>query len=336
MKMKNFANINKPILIAEIGNNHEGSYKIAKKLVYKAYRAGVDGVKFQTFKTDLFQSQFDNKRFKRLKSFELSEKSFIKLGKYAKSLGLLFISTPLDIKSSDFLEDIVDFYKIASGDNNFFPLIKNVILKKKPVIISTGFLNLTSINELKKKIIKIIGKKNFFKNIAFLHCVSSYPTLSSKANLRSILRIKKITGTTIGYSDHTIGIDAVLVALSLGAKIIEKHFTLNKKFSNFRDHKLSADPKEMKELSVWTDRIHLLLGDGEKKITSFEKKNLKFSRRSIYAAKDLKIGKKIKFNDLIFLRPAKGEQMSEYGNIIGKIVKKNISKNNLILKKYIK
>ena len=239
--LNKFKKIQKPLIIAEIGNNHEGSFKNAIKLIDAAKKAGVDAVKFQTFKTELYYSNQDPDRIKKLKKFQLSFYQFRKLAKYAKKKNLLFISTPFDLKSLDFLKKIVDIIKISSGDNNFYDLIKNSINSKKELIISTGLTSLKEIKDLKK----LVTKFNYAEKTYFLHCVSNYPVDPKNANLNFIYKLKKIFKDNIGYSDHTIGIDSCLISFLMGSSIIEKHFTLDKSFSNFRDHKISADPKEM-------------------------------------------------------------------------------------------
>jgi len=189
MKLKNFNLKKKVFIIAEVGNNHEGNFTIAKKLVHQAAKAGVDAVKFQTFKTENFISKKDKKRFKQLKKFEFSYRQFQYLKKLAHKKKIKFISTPLDFESADFLIKNADLIKIASSDNNFYPLIDKVLKSKKPIIISTGMTNSIQIKSLKNYIIKSIGKKALERRIAFLHCVTSYPVEDKFANLRSLLLI---------------------------------------------------------------------------------------------------------------------------------------------------
>jgi len=269
MKLKKFDFKNKVMIIAEIGNNHEGSFKLAKKLIEKAAKAGVDAVKFQTFETEKFVNDIDQLRYKRYKKFELSKEDFYKLSKFAKSKKLIFISTPLDIQSATYLSKCVDYFKISSGDNNYFQLIEKVLSYKKPVIISTGLLDHSGIIDL----LKLIKKRKFpMKKIFFLHCVSDYPVKDNEANLISIKYLRDKFKMNIGYSDHTLGVEASIMAVAFGAKIIEKHFTINKNYSNFRDHKLSADPKEMLKLVRSVRRSSIMNGVYTKKISKNEKK----------------------------------------------------------------
>ena len=330
MKKFNFKKLKKIFIVAEIGNNHEGNYKIAKKLIKLAAKAGVDAVKFQTFKVEEFINQKDQKRFKQIKKFQLNFNQFKNLRKLANEHKLRFISTPLDFQSSNFLLKNSDIIKIASSDNNFFPLIDNIVQFKKPTIISTGLLNLKQILHLKKRINKKIDKKTMNENISFLHCVTNYPVNPRHANLNSIKFLINKLDQCIGYSDHTIGKEACLVAASLGAKIIEKHFTLDKKYSDFRDHSISADYKELKEIVISIRKIEKLMGENNKEIQECEKPYLKIVRRMPYAKKDIKKNEIISFSNVSFLRSNKSKNFFDLENIIGKKTKKKIIKNQLV------
>ena len=330
MKKFNFKKLKKIFIIAEIGNNHEGNYKIARKLIKLAAKAGVDAVKFQTFKVEEFINQKDQKRFKQIKKFQLNFKQFKNLRKLANEHKLKFISTPLDFESSNFLLKNSDIIKIASSDNNFFPLIDNIVQYKKPIIISTGLLNLRQILYLKNKIKKKTDKKTMKENISFLHCVTNYPVNINYANLNSIKILIDKLDQCIGYSDHTVGKEACLVAASLGAKIIEKHFTLDKKFSNFRDHSISADYKELKEIVTSVRKIEKLMGKNNKEIQECEKSFLKIVRRMPFAKKDIQKEERISFSNVSFLRSNKSKSFFDLENIIGKKTKNKIIKNQLI------
>ena len=324
---------NKTFIIAEIGNNHEGNIKIAKKLISSAAKTGVDAVKFQTFNPEEYVNSNDKKRFDRLKKFQLSEEEFTKLSKFAKQKKLKFISTPFDIKSAKFLNKIVDYFKISSGDNNYFQLIKKVLTFNKRTIISTGLLNYKEI----KKLVSFVKKNKFpLSKLSLLHCVSAYPVNFEEANLSSISFLKKKFRISVGYSDHTIGTEASIIASSLGANIIEKHFTLDKNFSNFRDHKISSDPKEMSELVSLIRKTEMMLGKFDKKISKTEKLNKKSTRRSIHARVDLKKNEKITFEKIKIVRPENGLSPFMLPKIIGKKVLKNIKKDEVITKEFLK
>jgi len=329
----NFNNLKKTFIIAEIGNNHEGSFDVACKLINEAKKAGADAVKFQTFKTEYYVNQNDKKRFKKLKEFELSYEDFAKLSVVAKKNNLKFISTPFDIKSAIFLNNIVDFFKISSGDNNYFDLIKVVLGFNKPTFISTGFLNFKEIKNLIK-----FTKKNKFdtSKLCLFHCVSDYPVSDEQANLLSIKFLKDKLSLEIGYSDHTIGIEAPILAISLGAKIIEKHFTLDNNFSKFRDHKISLNPNDMKQLVTSIRKAESMLGLLEKKIQKCEEKNLINVRRSIYANYDINKNSILNNEIIKIIRPANFYKPNDINKILNKKIKKNIKNNQAILPEFFK
>ena len=209
-------------------------------------------------------------------------------------------------------------------DNNFYKLIETVLSYKKPTIISTGLLNYKEI----KNLVKFVKHQKFpLKKLTLLHCVSAYPVSDLEANLKSIEFLKKKLPIKIGYSDHTLGTLASVIATSYGAEIIEKHFTLDKKFSNFRDHKISADKNEMKKLVIDVNRTHSMLGKFNKEITKSEKKNMSSMRRSIYANKDLNKDYNVLINDLKIVRPFINTKPQDLNKILKKKIKRNINKN---------
>jgi len=320
----NLNKLKKTFIIAEIGNNHEGSFNVACKLIKEAKRAGVDAVKFQTFETKNYVNKNDIERFERLKKFELTKEEFYKLSLLAKNNNLKFISTPLDINSAIFLNKIVDYFKISSGDNNYYQLIEQVLKFKKNTIISTGLLNFKGTINLYKFI-----KKLKFDNskIAFLHCVSSYPAEDKEANLLSISLLKKNFPFTIGYSDHTLGIHAAIAATVIGAKIIEKHFTLDNNYSKFRDHQLSLNPVNMKHLVDSIRSIEYMMGKEQKIIQPSEKKNLFSMRRSLYLSKNINKNSKIKFKDVSIVRPFVSLEPFDLNKVVGKTTKVDLNIN---------
>ena len=268
-------NKNKIIIVAEIGNNHEGSLRTAKSLIKEAKKCGVDAVKFQTFIPDLYVHKKDKKSFKQLKKFQLSFDDFEKLALFAKKLKITFFSTPFDLKSASFLNKIQKVFKISSGDNNFIPLINHIAKFNKPIILSTGLSDIQMIRKSKNIIFNVWKKNsNNRKKLIIMHCVSSYPTESKEANLLAIKTlVKNFKDCIIGYSDHTKNILSAITSVSLGAKVIERHFTLSKNFSRFRDHKISSDPKEMKQLVDSVRFVEKAMGTGKKKLQQSEKKN---------------------------------------------------------------
>jgi N,N'-diacetyllegionaminate synthase len=319
------------MVIAEIGNNHEGNYRVAETLVHKAAECGVDAVKFQTFKTKYFVSNGDKARYDRLRSFELPYESFERLQVLASSLGLLFISTPLDIASAEFLASLVDCFKIASGDNNFYPLIARVCQTSKPLIVSSGASDLAQITRTKAFIEEQWQSQRVRPELGILHCISSYPAPADEVNLAAIPFLLSELKCTIGYSDHTIGIAACLGAVILGAQIIEKHFTLDKQYSDFRDHQLSADPPEMKRLVEEIRQTRRMRGSGAKVLQPCEANIVNLLRRSIVAGKDLPAGHLIGMEDLTWIRPATGLPPGSEAQICGSALRRPIKFGEPIL-----
>ena len=322
-------------IIAEVGNNHEGNLSVAKKLVIQAAKAGANAIKFQTFKTEDFIDRNNTQRFNKLKGFELSFNDFVILKKLANKNGLYFISTPFDLSSAKFLSSNSDIIKIASSDNNFYYLIKEVLKSKKKIIISTGLADEKQIDNIVRYVSKLIGKNNFEKRISLLHCVTNYPVNYEQANLNSIIYLKKNFKCNIGYSDHTVGPEASLAAASLGAKIIEKHFTLSKTYSNFRDHALSADKEELAYIVSGVRKIEKMMGQINKKISFEEKKNITL-RRSIFAKLNIKKNTKITIDKLRFLRSDSLLSYLDVDRVLGKYSKNDIRQNSRITKKDIK
>ena len=333
MIIKNLDTSKKVFIVAEIGNNHEGSFANAKKMISAAADTGVDAVKFQTIVPELFVNIEDKDRFNKLKEFQLTYNNYEKLALYAEKKGLYFCSTPFDLESAKFLNNIQSFFKISSGDNEFYPLLEQVCKFNKPIILSTGLIDIKKI----KKIVKFIyhNNNNQKNKLALLHCISSYPTKIDKINLNSIKFLKKnFKDTSIGFSDHTLGIEAAALSVVCGAEIIEKHFTLDKNFSNFRDHKISSDPKEMKKLVNKIREIETILGNEEKIVNVSEKKSIIDYKRSIAVKRNLKKGHKVKISDLIWVRPGNGLSPGKENLVINKILKKNISARTILKKNY--
>ncbi len=249
MKIGSLDTQSQVIIIAEIGVNHEGDEKAAEKMIRLAAASGADIVKFQTFKVGRYVSPaYGQERLERLKKFELSFDAFRRLAGVAKEENVLFLSAALDLERARCLEEIVPAFKIASGDNDFFPLMRQTAQTGKPLIVSSGLADLEILKRAKECIEGIWRDLSITQEMAVLHCVSSYPVPPQEANLASIPFLKEKLGCVVGYSDHTLGLDAPLMAAAMGARIIEKHFTLDKNYSEFRDHRLSATPDELKNL----------------------------------------------------------------------------------------
>ena len=311
---------NKVLIVAEIGNNHEGNLKLAKKLIKEAYKAGADAVKFQTFITEEYISQKDEERFNRIKSFQLSFQEFKILKNYADSIGMIFFSSIFDLSSAKLIKNILPLYKISSGDINFYPLLEHLSKTSKPIILSTGISNLRQV----KKSYNFIKRINANKKIIVLHCISEYPTIDENANLSEIQILKK-NFPIVGYSDHTLGIEACISSVALGARIIEKHFTIDKNYSKFRDHQISSDPLEFLQLVKSIRRIEkMMLVKNKHKVLN------KSITRSIVLNTDLKKDTVIKKEHISWLRPGYGIPPGSENLIVGKKVKKNLTKNTFI------
>jgi N,N'-diacetyllegionaminate synthase len=322
----------KVYIVAEIGNNHEGSFTLAEELLGKAAESGADAVKFQTFIPELFVSSEDPARLERLKKFQLSFEQFESLSKLAGRLGVDFFSTPLDLESAKFLNGIQSVFKIASSDNTFYPLIETVAEFGKPMIISTGLADIPLLNKVQKTVMDIWEKNGEVYSLALLHCITGYPVPIEQVNLGAIQTLRsKFPELTIGYSDHTLGIEVSTYAVAAGARIIEKHFTLDKNYSDFRDHQLSADPAEFRKLTDSIRSLESILGTGEKVVQQIEEGMKDAVRRSIAAAKDLSAGSTIQLEDLIWLRPGTGGfAPGSESQLLNKITARNIHKGELI------
>jgi len=337
MKKSNWSGKNGPLLIAEIGGNHEGDFAYAKKLTKLAIKSDVDVIKFQIYSGEtLVNSLLSPDRFKHFRKFQLSKKQHIYLAEMCLANGIKYLSSIWDTDVFKWIDKYLEIYKIGSGDLTAYPIIEKFAKKGKPIILSTG---LSYSKEIRDTINFLIGKNKIYKSKEFLsvlQCTSSYPTADNEVNLKTIPQLIKNKYITAGYSDHTIGSVALKSAYTLGAQVLEFHFTDTRKNKTFRDHKVSLDLNETKDLISDIKRITDLLGTNLKKPTSSEikSKHVTSFRRGVFLNKDLKKGTQIKANDLIYLRPNVGTDVRHYKKIIGKKIKKNIKKlEKLIINK---
>lgn len=319
MKIAGFDTHDRVLVIAEIGNNHEGDFEVARELVRMAAESGVDAVKFQTFRADRFVSSSDEARFARMQRFELTPEQFGTLAEDARANGLLFLSTPLDLPSADVLEPLVDAFKVASGDNTFWPLLERIARTKKPVIVSVGLSELEQIEET----VRFLGDHESGE-LALLHCVSSYPVEPGEANVRAVVALADAFDCTVGYSDHTVGLEAALLSVALGARIVEKHFTLDNAYSDFRDHQLSLDPADMRKLVDGVRRAEVMLGAGGTTVQPSERENAPAMRRSIVAAANLAAGHVIGASDLMWIRPGGGLEPGREDELVGRTLVRDV------------
>lgn len=333
---------NLPYIIAEIGVNHNGSLSKAKKLIDLAAKAGANAAKFQTYKAKNLAiknspAYWDKKKEKTktqyllFKKYDLFNKEdYIKLANYCKKKKIHFLSTPFDISSVRWLKKIVHCFKIASADITNVPLLSAIAKTKKPIILSTGASNIKEI-----KIAIRILKRNGTKNIALLHCILNYPTLDQNANLKMITSLKKIfSRNIIGYSDHTVpknNLMSCIIAYIMGARIIEKHFTYNKKLKG-NDHYHAMSYLDLKNLNNYLKISQLLIGKEKiKKPIKSEYLSRLYARRSIVAKKNIFKGDILSEKNLITKRPALGLSPLLWEKVIGKKAK-NFIKEDEILK----
>lgn len=307
-------------VIAEIGNNHEGDPALAMRLVRLAADAGVDAVKFQTFVTERYVRRADAERFARLKSFELPAGAWGDLRDCAHACGLAFVSTPFDLESAERLDPLVDAFKIASGDNTFRPLLERVAASRHPVIMSTG---LAMLEELMDAIDTIASRRrpdHAARQPAILHCVSAYPVAPEDANLGAIAALRAATGCLVGYSDHTLGIEAAALAVGAGARIVEKHFTIAHDHSDFRDHQLSATPDELAALVERIRRHEVLMGDGSPAPRACELETAPLMRRYAVARHELVAGARLGPDDVDWLRNGGGVPAARSRELLGSVL----------------
>lgn len=349
--------MNNCFIIAEAGVNHNGDLELAKKLIDAVKEAGADAVKFQTFKSeeivtpDIEQAKYQSEnigkkesQYEMLKRLELSYSDFRELKNYCDKKDIIFLSTPHSCKQDvDLIAELCLAIKVGSGDLTNLPILEYIAGKKLPVILSTGMATLEEVKEAVDVILPIN------KQLIISHCTTNYPTVLNEVNLRAMNTLKKQFNLPTGYSDHTEGINVSLAAVALGACVIEKHFTLDRNLPG-PDHKASLEPKELKEMVngireiknrldrgengekiVEEFNVFEALGDGVKKPNPNEIEIAKIARKSIVAAQDIKKGEVIKEDMLKIKRPGIGIKPKHFDEIVGRIAKEDIKKDELIL-----
>ena len=331
----------KTMIIAEAGVNHNGSIDLAKKLIDVAADAGADYVKFQTFKAEKIVSKSaqtaayqktnlnDNtvSQYEMIKKLELDVDTHHILYDYCKLKNIKFLSTAFDLDSIDLLKKIgIDFYKIPSGEITNKPYIEKIATKGLPVILSTG---MSTLSEIQDALDILVDGGIRTENISILHCNTEYPTPLKDVHLNAMNTIQKKFGTSIGYSDHTLGIEVSLAAVAMGANVIEKHFTLDRNMEG-PDHKASLEPSELKQLVTLARNIDIALGGSVKQPSPSEIKNKVVARKSIHIAHNLKQGHQLVFEDLIMKRPGSGISPMKYDDIIGRTLNKNVLEDHLL------
>ncbi|MBP6385388.1 MAG: N-acetylneuraminate synthase [Pseudarcicella sp.] len=329
------------IIIAEAGVNHNGDIELAKQLIDQAHNAGVDYVKFQTFKASNIvskeaqkanyqknQTDANESQWQMLKRLELNEESHDILMKYCETKPIHFLSTPFDLESIDLLKKIgIKLGKIPSGEITNLPYLRKMAQTFEQIILSTGMANMQEIEDA----IKVLLASGTHKDhITVLHCNTEYPTPMIDVNLHAMNTIQQAFGVKVGYSDHTNGIEVPIAAVALGASVIEKHFTLDKNMEG-PDHQASLEPEELKAMVDAIRNIEIAIaGTGIKETTDSERKNITIARKSILAAKDIKKGEIFDEKNLIVKRPGNGISPMLWDEIIGKVAVRDFQTDELI------
>lgn len=316
-----------PLLIAEIGGNHEGDFSIAKQMTRSAIKSGVDCIKFQLYRGDTLVNPLESpERNKHFKKFELTKKEHIQLAEMCSEANVIYNASVWDLEMLDWIDDYLDFYKIGSGDLTAFPIIKEFAKRGKPILLSTGLSTTKEVLQTITYIQKI--NKVYLKPemLCVMQCTSMYPISDSDANLCVMDQFKSLTGLSVGYSDHTIGSKALQIAASMGAKVLEFHFTESREGKLFRDHMISLTKNEVVQLIKDIKQITILRGKNIKKPEIIELDNnhhISF-RRGVYVNKPIKKGQLIKQEDLTFLRPCSGTDCRDFELVIGSKALKSI------------
>jgi N,N'-diacetyllegionaminate synthase len=332
--------VNKTFIIAEAGVNHNGNIEIAKKMIEVAKECGADAIKFQTFKAEKVISKYAPKaeyqkqttgeidsQLEMVKKLELSFDDFIVLKEYCDKLNIMFLSTPFDFESIDFLDDLgLEIFKIPSGEITNLPYLEKIGKLGKKVILSTGMADLGEIEDA-LDILTSCGTKK--EDITILHCNTEYPTPYEDVNLLAMLTIKEALKVKVGYSDHTLGIEVPIAAVALGASVIEKHFTLDKNMEG-PDHKASLEPHELKVMIDAIRNIEKSLGNGIKKPSKSELKNKDIARKSIVAKREIKKGEIFTEDNITVKRPGNGISPMRWYEVLGKVALKDYKEDELI------
>ncbi|MDC0253296.1 N-acetylneuraminate synthase [Bacteriovoracales bacterium] len=327
-------------IIAEAGVNHNGSLHLAKKLVDKAVEAKADAVKFQSFKAESLVTKTAEKaeyqkettdstesQFEMIKKLELTFSEQEELFNYTKEKGIMFLSSPFDLESADFLNKLgLEIFKIPSGEITNLPYLKRIASFKKEIILSTGMSTLEEIEDALQVLLQSGVDK---ARITMLHCSTEYPTPFENVHLNAMKTIKDNFKLNVGYSDHTEGIEVPIAAVALGARVIEKHFTLDKNMQG-PDHKASLSPVELKNMVNALRKTQKVLGGPLKKPSKTELKNLLIARKSIVASKNIKKGEVFTEKNLTIKRPGNGISPMSWENLINKKATKDYVKDEQI------
>ena len=329
----------KVFIIAEAGVNHNGNLQLAKKLIDAAVEAGVDAVKFQTWKTELIVTRsakqatyqientgIEESQFDMLKKLELTYADFRELKRYCDEKEIIFMSTPDEIESATFLSDLQEIFKIGSGEMTNLPYLRHIGQLGKELILSTGMANLGEVEDAIDVLVKAGTPKD---KITVLHATTEYPCPIDEVNLYAMQTICRAFGVKVGYSDHTDGIEVSIAAVALGALVIEKHFTLDRAMDG-PDHKASLEPIELKAMTHAIRNIEQALGDGIKKPSKSEARNIPIARKSLVAARKIEIGEVFSEENVTIKRPGNGINPMRWDEMIGQVALKCYKEDDLI------
>lgn len=339
-KSQNYFNkLKKCLLIAEIGVNHNGDMALARSMITEAKLAGADAVKFQSFNAKSLASEEtpkvdyqkkltsgDESHYEMLKRLELTESDHIMLNEFCKKLDMMFLSTPYDIESAKFLkEEIkVELFKTASADIVDLPLHNYIASTRKPVIISVGMASLGEIEEVMK-----IYQSYKSNNIVLLHCVSNYPCENESINMEVMNTLAQAFHIPVGYSDHSVGPEASILSIAYKAKVIEKHFTINKSLDG-PDHEASSTPSEFSALANSIRKAESMIGNPVKKIQKEELQMAKVSRKSMHFSRDMVAGEVVQKKDIVLKRPGSGLYITLLHLILGRKLNSFVAKDSIV------
>jgi N,N'-diacetyllegionaminate synthase len=332
--------MNKTFIIAEAGVNHNGSIDIAKKMIEVAKECGADAIKFQTFKAENIISKFAPKaeyqkktteenesQLEMVKKLELSFEDFVELKKYCDEIGIMFMSTPFDFESIEFLNNLgMEIFKIPSGEITNLPYLERIGKLNKKIILSTGMADLGEIEDALDVLIQLGTHR---ENITVLHCNTEYPTPFEDVNLLAMLTIKEAFKVNVGYSDHTPGIEVPIAAVALVASVIEKHFTLDKNLPG-PDHKASLEPDELETMISAIRNVEKTLGSGIKKPSPSEFKNIGIARKSVVAKRKIRKGEVFTEENITVKRPGTGISPMRWYEVIGRAAERDYEKDEVI------
>lgn len=317
-------------VIAEVGNNHEGDAALAREMLHAAAAAGADAVKFQIISPAHLVASTEVDRLSQLRSFALTEEEWAGIFHEASRIGIECFATAFDTESAKRLSGMQSLFKIASGDNDFEALLREIASFGSPTMVSTGMTDLNAVTAIVDTWNEASARGT--RDLALLHCVSSYPVPDDQANLRAIQSLQReFPDIAVGYSDHCLGIESVIAAVAMGACIVEKHFTLDHHLSNFRDHQLSATPDEFLSMVTAIRKVEQMRGSGTLGLSPCEGPVRASSRRSIATLRDLVPGEIVRREDLTWLRPGFGFRVGQEDMVKGRRVTRAIQAGEILI-----